>query len=81
MSLQFNEPLCYITTLVTDSEVRGEGFGKLLLAETERWARERRCNRITVTSANYRTAAHAFYEAHGYEQTGRRLVKLLRKAD
>lgn len=72
-------PACYIMALVIHSTMRGRGVGKLLLGEAERWARERGCDRITVTSANYRTAAHVFYEGHGFGQTGRRFVKELQQ--
>jgi GNAT superfamily N-acetyltransferase len=69
--------ICYIMSLVVDSAVRGQGIGTLLLGEAERWARERGCDRILVTSANHRIEAHAFYEGHGFPQTGRRFAKQL----
>ena len=72
-------PACYIMALVIHSTMRGKGVGKLLLGEAERWTRERGCDRIVVTSANYRTAAHAFYEGHGFAHTGGRFVKELQQ--
>ena len=73
-----SSPACYIMALVIHSTMRGQGVGKLLLGEAERWALERGCDRIVVTSANHRTAAHAFYEGHGFAHTGGRFVRELR---
>jgi len=61
--------------LVTHSTMHGQGIGKALLGEAEKWARERGCDRVTLTSASHRTAAHAFYERQGFPETGRRFAK------
>ena len=62
----------YITALVTASDARGTGVGRALVAAAEAWARERRCSRLTVTSAEHRADAHAFYQRCGMPYTGRR---------
>jgi GNAT superfamily N-acetyltransferase len=67
----------YITALVTTSSARGRGVGRALLASAERWARDAGCRRLTVTSAERRSDAHAFYEACGMPYTGRRFAKAL----
>ena len=70
-------PACYLMGLVTHSTMHGQGIGKALLGEAEKWAREGGCDRVTLTSALHRTAAHEFYERQGFPQTGRRFAKLI----
>lgn len=66
-----------LTALVVSERVRGRGGGRLLVAEAERWARERGAGRIVVTTALHRGGAHAFYERLGYTHTGRRYGRTL----
>jgi GNAT superfamily N-acetyltransferase len=73
--LHYNRPLGYITSLVTDPRVRRQGVGKLLLKGAEEWARAKGCYRLSLTSAEHRTDAHAFYPASGFPMTGRRFAK------
>ena len=53
---------------------RRSGVGRLLIARAEDEARAWRCGRIMVTSAEHRADAHTFYEALGYQYTGRRFA-------
>lgn len=69
------KPLGYITAFVTDPATQRTGVGRQLLEASEAWARERGCYRLTVTSAEARSGAHAFYLACGYPLTGRRFGK------
>jgi len=69
------KPLGYITAFVTDPAAQRTGVGRRLLEASEAWARERGCYRLTVTSAEQRAGAHAFYESCGYPFTGRRFGK------
>ena len=75
--LHSSSPACYLMGLVTHSTVQGQGIGKALLGEAEKWAREAGCDRVTLTSASHRAAAHAFYEHLGFPQTGRRFAKII----
>ncbi len=75
--LHSSSPACYLMGLVTRSTMHGQGIGKALLGEAEKWARDRGCDRVTLTSATHRTAAHAFYEHQGFPETGRRFAKQL----
>jgi GNAT superfamily N-acetyltransferase len=70
-------PVGYITALVARSDARGQGVGRALVREAERWARDRGCVRLTVTSAERRADAHAFYPACGMPYTGRRFGRSL----
>jgi GNAT superfamily N-acetyltransferase len=60
---------------VVEESMRGTGVGRAIVDEAERWARERDCHRIVVTTALRRADAHAFYERIGYTHTGRRYAK------
>ena len=68
-------PIGQLTLLVVDERVRGRGVGRILVAESEAWARARGCKRFVVTTALRRTEAHAFYEKLGFVHTGRRYGK------
>lgn len=70
-------PLGRITTMVVEKEVQDHGIGRLLLEAAEEWMRKRGCMLIEVTSADRRSAAHAFYRHLGYERTGIRFTKKL----
>jgi GNAT superfamily N-acetyltransferase len=65
-------PIAYITALVTRSTVRRAGVGRVLVDEAKRWARSGGCVRLSLTSAEKRADAHAFYPACGLPYTGRR---------
>lgn len=74
-TLNHAAPLAQLTLLVVDESVRGTGVGRAIVAEAERWVRERGCRRMVVTTALRRSDAHAFYERVGYTHTGRRYAK------
>jgi len=65
-------PIAYITALVTAGSARRRGVGQRLVAHARDWAMEKGCARLTVTSAEHRADAHAFYPACGMPYTGRR---------
>jgi len=71
------ETLCKITSFVVKDGYRGQGIGSALLAHIERFARERGCHRMELTSAEGRTEAHAFYEGKGYRKAGFKFYKPL----
>lgn len=76
--LHYARPLGYITSLVTDPRVRRQGVGRKLLEGAEAWARSKGCYRLSLTSAEHRKDAHAFYPASGFPMTGRRFAKDLK---
>lgn len=76
-SLHVSQPVAWITSLVVDSEHRGQGIGSALVGEGERWARENRAKRISVSSALHREETHRFYEVRDYLRTGLRFTKTL----
>lgn len=70
-------PMCWIMALAVAARYRNKGVGRALLQEIEQWCRENRITDIKVNSGEHRADAHAFYEACGYEYTGRRFKKSL----
>jgi GNAT superfamily N-acetyltransferase len=67
-------PVAYIMALVTTRSARRRGVGQMLVAAAKAWARETGCVRLSVTSAEHRADAHAFYPACGLPYTGRRFA-------
>ncbi|MGK2962290.1 MAG: GNAT family N-acetyltransferase [Gemmatimonadaceae bacterium] len=65
-------PVAYITALVTIPEARRGGIGRALVEAAVEWARRQRCVRLSVTSAEHREDAHAFYPKCGLPFSGRR---------
>jgi GNAT superfamily N-acetyltransferase len=54
--------------LVVARAVRRRGIGRMLMAEAERWARERGLELVVLRSNVQRSESHSFYPAIGYEQ-------------
>ncbi len=73
--MHYPKPLGYITSFVTDQSVRRQGVGRKLLEAATEWARAKGCYRLSLTSAEHRSDAHAFYPASGIPMTGRRFSK------
>jgi GNAT superfamily N-acetyltransferase len=65
-------PVAYISALVTSESARRRGVGRKLVEAAKQWAADHGCVRITVTSAEHRADAHAFYPSCGLPYTGRR---------
>ena len=76
-TLHSSRPVAYIMALVVSSAARGLGVGRALVEAAERWARERGCAKLSVTSAEHREDAHAFYPSVDMPYTGRRFAKSL----
>jgi GNAT superfamily N-acetyltransferase len=64
-----------ITALVVDENFRGKGIGRLLVETAEKWARDRECTRIELTSGEQRSRAHRFYQDLGYALESKRFIK------
>jgi GNAT superfamily N-acetyltransferase len=73
-ALTLGAPNAYITALVTSNAARRRGVGQLLVRAAREWATHHGCERLTVTSAERRADAHAFYPACGLPYTGRRFA-------
>jgi|SRR5689334_6777490 len=73
-----DEPGCEVAGLVVGERFRRRGIGELLMEALEDEARRRGGKFMVLNTAHRRADAHAFYEALGYEHTGRRYAKALR---
>lgn len=76
-SIHAEREVAWLTTLVVAREVRQRGIGRALVTAAERWAREKGCQRLSVTTGLHRADAHAFYDRLGYEPSGHRYAKPL----
>jgi GNAT superfamily N-acetyltransferase len=72
-----DEPGCEVAGLVVGQRFRRQGIGELLMQALEDEARRRGGKFMVLNTAHRRADAHAFYEALGYEHTGRRYAKAL----
>jgi GNAT superfamily N-acetyltransferase len=68
---------CEVAALVVGERFRRRGIGELLMRAIENEARVRGAKYVVLNTAHRRSDAHAFYEALGYEHTGRRYAKEL----
>ena len=75
--IELDEPGCEVAGLVVGQRFRRRGIGELLLQALEDEARRRGGKFMVLNTAHRRADAHAFYEALGYEHTGRRYGKKL----
>lgn len=64
--LMYQDPIMNILGFIVTEDRRGSGIGHLLITELERQAKERQFTGFRLTSGDYRTGAHRFYEKHGY---------------
>ena len=72
-------PVGWIMALSVAKPFWRRGVGRALLARVEQWCAENGISDIRVHSGEHRTCAHAFYKACGFEQTGRRFKKVVRR--
>src|SRR5438093_3998946 len=72
-----DEPGCEVAGLVVGQRFRRRGIGELLMQALEEEARRRGGKVMVLNTAHRRADAHGFYEALGYEHTGRRYAKEL----
>ena len=60
--------ILYVDDLVTTSEHRSKGYGKLLLDWLIKEAKNSGCRYLTLDSGLKRSGAHKFYRTHGLEE-------------
>jgi GNAT superfamily N-acetyltransferase len=63
--------LCGISMLWVREDSRKDGWGSKILLAAEEEAKRRGCDRVCVSSFTFQTPA--FYQRHGYVETGRAL--------
>ena len=60
--------IIYVTYVAVDERYRGLGIGKQIMTGVKDICEKKHCSAIELTSANYRTKAHLFYEALGFDK-------------
>ncbi|WJH35422.1 GNAT family N-acetyltransferase [Paenibacillus sp. CC-CFT747] len=78
-SYEEDDPVVQISAMVTKTEYRGQGIGRALLRQGEKWAGEIGAKAMVLTSGNRpeREHAHEFYKQLGYMVSGFRFSKRL----
>ncbi|WP_266159795.1 GNAT family N-acetyltransferase [Dyella silvatica] len=69
---------CHISDLAVTPTYEGQGVGRALLEHAETWAREHRCQLVTLAVFPGNERARALYEASGYGADLLRLAKPVR---
>jgi GNAT superfamily N-acetyltransferase len=77
LAVEYDAPVGKLSELVVEERHRSRGVGRALIAAVEQEARRRGCCLLYLTTAIRRQDAHAFYESVGFEETGKRFVKIL----
>jgi ribosomal protein S18 acetylase RimI-like enzyme len=72
VELVINETEMYVGMLTAQPELQGAGIGKTLLRAAEAEALVRKFKKITMTVISVRSELIAWYERHGYINTGER---------
>lgn len=63
----FNErPHAHLSVLAVAKDLEGKGVGRALLDASERWARQRGSDRLTLSALVTNARARALYERRGY---------------
>lgn len=70
--LQQHEQSIYLGMLTVSPVLQNKGIGKLLLQEAEAFAKKKGCKSIDMTVISIRKELIAWYERHGYRDTGER---------
>lgn len=65
----------YLNALATFPEVRGKGYGGLLLRLASQLASDARNDAVTLIVNSTNTGARSLYDAHGFREVGRRPVE------
>lgn len=68
--LKIKQDKLYLGMLTVSPELQSKGIGKQLLTAAEAYAKEKDCQKITMTVISVRHELIAWYERHGYRATG-----------
>ncbi len=68
--LQKQETKMYLGMLTVSPEIQAQGIGRQLLHASEKYAKENNCTSIIMTVISVRHELIAWYERHGYKNTG-----------
>lgn len=58
---------CYVSSIYTNEEDRGKGYGRMLMDQAVELAKNRGCKAMILDSGLPRKGAHEFYKRYGFE--------------
>lgn len=70
--LKRNDDKMYLGMLTVSPTLQSGGIGKKILKASEEYAAEQNCNAIEMTVISVRHELIAWYQRHGYHDTGKR---------
>lgn len=59
-------PFLVVENVIVDGSCRGQGIGRRIFQELDRFALANKCQYALLVSSGFRKEAHQFYEAMGY---------------
>ena len=62
----------YLGMLTVSPEIQAQGIGKKLLFASEEFAKQNKCDAMQMTVISVRSELIAWYQRHGYHDTGKR---------
>lgn len=72
VNLQVQEKKVYLGMFSVDPESQGAGIGKIILRSADEYARSQGCTSIYMSVISVRAELIAWYQRHGYVDTGER---------
>ena len=57
---------CYLSSIISNAEDRGKGYGRLLMDHAKKLAEDQDCKAIVLDTGLQRKEAHRFYEIYGF---------------
>ena len=70
--LKKNDDKMYLGMLTVSPEIQAHGIGKKLLFASEEFAMQNKCDAMQMTVISVRSELIAWYQRHGYHDTGKR---------
>lgn len=59
---------CYVSSIISNENERGKGYGVKLMDHAKELAEQRGCNALILDTGISREAAHRFYEIYGFKK-------------
>ena len=60
---------CYVSSIISNQEDRGKGYGRKLMDHAKELAEARGCKALVLDTGMLRKEAHRFYEIYGFEKS------------
>ena len=66
----------YIENVITDTEYRRKGIGRIIIKNAIEYAKEQNCYKVLLQSGNKRTEAHEFYKSIGFSGESKKAFEI-----